>query len=447
MHPYGLSGGPVAKQPLLWQDRRDRNAPEKTEDQKWWLKFKKKSESQLVPPNRVFSMDKGVLGGRMVMNLATGPANTKPHSNQPRLFHKESQDEGPTRPQLNLRDIESQFRPLDEFVKPTKSETFMLHTPDATSSGEESAPLQKTVETAHNLLSNLQYLNHMKRRDLKTSSETDIIRPPSPFMDSKRRRPPPVPKEGLSEPAPVQDEVRPRRKLTSTSRPISLSEHSKTHSVKDAISLFERKTPNYATAATGELLSIKIPNKAKNVRQRSRGPSRTPSDLDLSIRQHASPQDISPGEGANRMFFGEKRLSESYDFCNTDAIEHAHSRDRSFSDAASLDSTLDSLEPQVKEKKASLFRGFINATRGKIGMDSEISQERSNTEPFRRKAKRSSSSVKPVKSEITMGELGDLAYAERTSSFGIKRKKSRKPRHLELKEGFNVKGFDNFMLY
>ncbi|KAI6652859.1 hypothetical protein LOD99_4245 [Oopsacas minuta] len=453
MYPYGAQ---PKMQNLIWQDRRDRNIPVQERQQqqgdKWWNKIKKKTATETPDPApaRVFSMDKGMLGGRSILNIQERP---KEHQ----LFNLENLDEGPIRPQLNLGDISSQFSrsPLDSNSQAESGKSDLasaapeeiitpLKEPDDSSTDLYQIPLvNPTIQT---VITN--------QAEFKTVSETEIIKPPSPFMDQSRRRPPPVPNAVL----------RPQSFILKNNYEYISVGKQRGNFVKDAVSLFEKNSRSPSPTGQRKMepempaqhmiepvvqdkvgpplidyINIKIPNKAANTRQRSRGPSRTPSDLDLS--RQITPTEIGD---ISKEFTGYKnRLSKSYDLPAPEKMEVSFSRDPSFSDAGSLDSRLDSLEPQAKERKASVLRGFINATRSKINLDSKLDREKSNTDPLRKKLRRSSS-AKAVKSEIRMDTNTDFIRKNSTSSkFG----KKRKPSHLELQQGFNMKGFDNFMMY
>ena len=459
MYPYGLSGSQTPKQNLLWQDRRDRTSQlpdSRQQGNNLWKKIKKSitsTEAPEIAPTKVFSREKGVLSGRDITNLSR-PDSVK----EQQLFNVEALDEGPTRPQLNLQDIHSHFSPTNSDepnqtkppvpVAPVSPQVPLTSRPAAVPSSKElPTPPVKT-------LYHIPLVDTPKKKgDLVTASETEIIKPPSPFMDNSRRRAPPVPRDTNN--APFSEE-NPKRNLPSLTRPQSFIKYppriaeqgrglERSNFVKDAVSIFEKNSPvpRHTPVSSQNLVSIKIPNKVANTRQKSRGPSRTPSDLDLS--RQATPTGTEAGDLSAQLTSTKNRLSKSYDLA-TDQQEGLLPRDRSFSDAGSLDSRLDSLEPQVKEKKSSVLRGLINATRSKITMDvQEKDLEKSNTEPSRRRVKRSSS-VKPVKSETSMVEMPAKLAGTETSSFRAKRNK-RKPRHLELQGGFNVKGFDNFMMY
>ena len=419
MYSYDLGGGQPTKHNLLWQARRDRNVPaQQPTNDNWWNKVKRGvsvTEPPQLTPTKVFSSDKGMLGGR-------GVPNAPERRQEQQLFSLDNVDEGPTRPQLNLGDIRSHFSP------PSSQQTVQIQPPDSPlESTPERTPTtpSDSEETSHflipSVLSAEQYLP-IKPPDLVTASETEIIKPPSPFMDLSRRRPPPVPTEiPLTRPRMMEQiyQGQERRNI-----------------VKETVSLFEKKSPVILRRKISPEdigIIVKIPNKAVNARQRSRGSSRTPSEPDL-FRQ------VTPTATEARDI--SDRLSKSYEF--QEKTDTSFSRDTSFSDATSLGSRLEVTRPQVKEKKTSVLRGFIKATRSKISLDPDQLEKKSNTEPSRRKLRRSSS-INPVKSavQITNKSTDSVLTNSNRSKFG----KKRKPSHLELKQGFNVKGFDNFMMY
>ena len=420
MYSYGLGGGQPTKHNLLWQDRRNRNVPaQQQQNGNWWNKVKRSvsttTEPSQLTPTKVFSSDKGMLGGK-------GALNVPERRQEPQLFSLDNVDEGPTRPLLNLGDITSHFSP------PPSQQTIHIQPPDSPlkSTPERTpTPSSDSEETSHFLIPSVQSAERyvpIKLPDLVTASETEIIKPPSPFMDLSRRRPPPVPIEI------------PRTRLRMTEQTFEGQE--RRNIVKETVSLFEKKSPvilrrKISPEQIG--IIVKIPNKAVNARQRSRGPSRTPSEPDLS-------RQVTPTATETRDI--SDRLSKSYEF--VEKTDTSFSRDVSFSDATSLDSRLDVTRPQVK-KKISVIRSFIKATRSKISLDADpLEKEKSNTEPSRRRLRRSSS-INPVKSEVQI--TNKSTDSVQTNSNRSKLGKKRKPSNLELKQGFNVKGFDNFMMY
>lgn len=423
MYSYGLGGGQPTKHNLLWQDRRDRNVPtQPQQNDNWWNKVKRSVSATEPPqliPSKVFFRDKGMLGGKGVLNVPE-------RKQEPQLFSLNNVEEGPTRPQLNLGDIKSHFNP------PSSQQTIQIQPPDSPlESTPESTPTHPSdsEETSQFLIPSVQSVEPTQpikqSPDLVTASETEIIKPPSPFMDLSRRRPPPVPTEI----------PRPRPRMMEQ----SYEGQERRNIVKETVSLFEKKSPVMLRRKNSPEdigITVKIPNKAVNARQRSRGPSRTPSEPDLS-------RQVTPTNTETRDI--NDRLSKSYEF--QERTETSFSRDASFSDATSLGSRLDATQPQVKERKTSVLRGFIKATRSKISLGdaNQLEKGKSNTEPSRRKLRRSSSSINQVKSEvqITNKSTDSVETNSNRSKFG----KKRKPSHLELQQGFNVRGFDNFMMY
>ena len=101
MYSYGLGGGQPTKHNLLWQDRRDRNVPtQPQQNDNWWNKVKRSVSATEPPqliPSKVFFRDKGMLGGKGVLNVPE-------RKQEPQLFSLNNVEEGPTRPQLNLGD-------------------------------------------------------------------------------------------------------------------------------------------------------------------------------------------------------------------------------------------------------------------------------------------------------------------------------------------------------
>ena len=538
MYSYALSGSQAPKQNLLWQDRRGSSQlPDRQQGEHWWRKIKKSitaTEPPEIVPTKVFSREKGVLSGRAIMSLP-GPDRVPDQQ----LFNLETLEEGPTRPQLNLGDISSQFSPLisdrTNQTKPTLPAAPVLPELPQTRKPPPAPPVASLPPLK--VLHQIPLVDTPKKQlDLVTASETEIINPPSPFLDQSRRRPPPVPRDShesiLSEekqrnlsgatrpqrsinippidteqgrgpqrsinsppidteqgrgpqrsinsppidteqgrgpqrsinipPIDTEQGRGPQRSINSppidteqgrgpqrsiNSPPIDTEQGrgpQRSHFVREAVSIFEKNSPalKQSPEFSENFISVKIPNKVANTRQRSKGPSRTPSELDLS--RQATPTSTDAGDIGAQLASTKNRLSKSYDLA-TEQEEAPLPRDRSFSDTGSLDSKLDSLEPQAKEKKSSVLRGLINATRSKITLDTkDQDREKSNTDPSRRRVRRSSS-VKPVKSETSM-EIATKPAESDTSSFRGKRSK-RKPRHFELQGGFNVKGFDNFMMY
>ena len=453
MYSYALSGSQAPKQNLLWQDRRGSSQlPDRQQGEHWWRKIKKSitaTEPPEIVPTKVFSREKGVLSGRAIMSLP-GPDRVPDQQ----LFNLETLEEGPTRPQLNLGDISSQFSPLfsdrTNQIKPTLPAAPVLPELPQTRKPPPAPPVASLPPLK--VLHQIPLVDTPKKQlDLVTASETEIINPPSPFLDQSRRRPPPVPRDSHES---ILSEEK-QRNLSGATRPqpsinippIDTEQGrgpQRSHFVREAVSIFEKNSPalKQSPEFSENFISVKIPNKVANTRQRSKGPSRTPSELDLS--RQATPTSTDAGDIGAQLASTKNRLSKSYDLA-TEQEEAPLPRDRSFSDTGSLDSKLDSLEPQAKEKKSSVLRGLINATRSKITLDTkDQDREKSNTDPSRRRVRRSSS-VKPVKSETSM-EIATKPAESDTSSFRGKRSK-RKPRHFELQGGFNVKGFDNFMMY
>ena len=451
MYAYGLSGGHTPKQNLLWQDRRGSSqVPDRQQVENWWRKIKKSissTEAPEVAPSKVFSREKGVLSGSAMVNLPG------PERKDQQLFNLETLDEAPVRPQLNLGDIHSHFTPINsDQTNQTKPPLPAAPvSPQLSLTRKPASPSQEPASLPISTLYQIPIVDTLKKKgEFMTASETEIIKPPSPFLDNSRRRPPPIPKD--TNVSLLSEEIQ-KRNLSSITRPQSFIKSpptsaeqgkapQKSHFVKDAVSIFERNNPalKHTPLSSENYISVKIPNKVANTRQRSRGPSRTPSDLDLS--RQATPTNTEAGDISAQLTSSKTRLSRS-DLA-WEQQEAASPRDPS-SDACSMDS-LKPLEPQVKEKKSSRLRGLINATRSKITMDAhQEDRERSNTDPSRGRVRRSTS-VKPVKSETSMvdspAKFADIA----TSSFRAKRNK-RKPRHLELQGVFNVRGFDNFMMY